>query len=228
QSTHARAGHVREGPVQFLRPSCLNELKPYPQRPCRDFCSLQHFLCRAFDFWMPEDSDQTDARNGLREQFQTLADEVRAEVGHPREMAAGPRKAGDEPEPNRIGNKREDNGDCPGRLFGGQSGACAWGQDDINLERNQFGRKSGEPVELPLGISEFDHEVAALDVTEVTQSLTEGLARLGISGQVLPQVAYSSDLGRLLGVRGDRPPNRRAAEKCDELSRLTRPPHLRG
>src|SRR5262245_5028849 len=39
QSTHARAGHVREGPVEILRPSCFNELKPYPQRPCRDFCS---------------------------------------------------------------------------------------------------------------------------------------------------------------------------------------------
>src|SRR5262245_21435166 len=178
---------------------------------------------------MPEDSDQTDARNGLREQFQTLSDEVRVEVRQPREIAAGPRKAGDEPEPNRIGNKREDNGDCPGRLFGGQSGACDWGQDDINLERNQFGRKSGEPVELPLGISEFDHEVAALDVTEVTQSLTEGLRPPGIRGQVLPQPAYSSDLGRLLGVRGDRPPHRGAAEKCDELTPLhATPPDLRG
>ena len=56
---------------------------------------------------------------------------------------------------------------------------CASGHDDINLERNQFGRKSGEPLDLPLGISVFDHDVAALDVTEVTQSLTEGLAQVG-------------------------------------------------
>jgi len=42
-------------------------------------------------------------------------------------------------------------------------------------DSNQFGRESGEPLELPLGISVFNHEVAALDVTEVTQSLTEGL-----------------------------------------------------
>src|SRR5205085_3723781 len=42
---------------------------------------------------------------------------------------------------------------------------CAsFGQDDINLERNQFGRKRGEPLELPLGISVFNHDVAALDV----------------------------------------------------------------
>ena len=56
--------------------------------------------------------------------------------------------------------------------------------DDINLERNQFGRKSGEPLELPLGISVFNHDVAALDVTEVTQSLEEGVAQVGASGQV--------------------------------------------
>jgi hypothetical protein len=66
-------------------------------------------------------------------------------------------------------------------LRGGQSGDCVWSHDDINLERNQFGRKSGEPLELPLGISVFDHEVATLDVTEVTQSLTEGLAQVGAS-----------------------------------------------
>ena len=53
------------------------------------------------------------------------------------------------------------------------------GHDDINLERNQFGRESGEPLELPLGISVFDHDVAALDVTEVTQSLAEGLVAGG-------------------------------------------------
>ena len=105
-------------------------------------------------------------------------------------------------------------------MLGGQGVGCAWGHDDINLERNQFGRKSGEPLELPLGISVFDHDVAALDVTEVTQSLEEGLAQVGTSGQVARQVAYSSDLGRLLGVRGDRPPNRRAAEKRNELPPL--------
>ena len=89
-------------------------------------------------------------------------------------------------------------------MLGGQGGGCACGHDDINLERNQFGRKSGEPLELPLGISVFDHDVAALDVTEVTQSLEEGLLQVGISGQVGRQVAYSSDLGRLLGLGRNR------------------------
>src|SRR5258705_4882246 len=76
QSTRARPGHVREGPVEVLRTSRLNNLKPHPQRPCRHFCFLQDVLFRAFAVvtWLPEDSDPTDPRNGLLEQFQTLAD----------------------------------------------------------------------------------------------------------------------------------------------------------
>src|SRR6266849_5835919 len=149
---------------------------------------------------MPEGGDPTDPRNGLRELFQTLADELRGEEGQPRDIAARPRKAGDEPARNRIGNSSEDNGDGPGRLLGGQGGACASArEDDINVERNQFGRKSGEPLELPFGRSDFNCDVAALDVTEVTQSLTEGLVHVGASGQV----AYASDLGRLLGLGGE-------------------------
>jgi hypothetical protein len=81
---------------------------------------------------------------------------------------------------------------------------CAYSHDDINLERNQFGRKSGEPLGLPLGISVFNHDVATLDVTEVTQSLAEGLPQVGASGHVERQEAYSSDLGRLLGLGGER------------------------
>jgi hypothetical protein len=89
-------------------------------------------------------------------------------------------------------------------LLGGQGGVCTWGRDDINLERNQFGRESGEPLGLPLGISVFDHEVAALCVTEVPQPLEEGLSQVGITGPVERQLAYSSDLGRLLRLGGER------------------------
>src|SRR5207249_7659869 len=76
QSTRARPGHVREGPIEVLRTSRLNELKPHPQRPRRDFCCLQHVLFRGFSLatWLPEGSDPTDRRNGELELFQTLAD----------------------------------------------------------------------------------------------------------------------------------------------------------
>src|SRR5262249_17855878 len=47
----------------------------------------------------------------------------------------------------------------------------------------------------------FDEDVPALDVTEITHSLAEGL---NVSGLGAPQVAYSSDLPRLLRLGGKR------------------------
>jgi hypothetical protein len=46
---------------------------------------------------MPEDSNPTNPGNGLPEQFQALANQLRGEDGHPREIAAWMLKAGDEP-----------------------------------------------------------------------------------------------------------------------------------
>src|SRR6185295_14449951 len=152
------------------------------------------------------------------EQIQTLADELRAEAGRPRDIAARPRKARDEPAPNRIGSRSEDNGEGSRRLLGGEGddGVSSFGHDDINLERNQFGRESREPLDLPFGIPVFDHEVATLDVTEVTQSLTEGLAQVGASGQVGRQVAYASHLGRLLGLGSERRGEEAQSEDSDD------------
>ena len=67
QRTRARAGHVREGPGEFVWTSRLDELRLYPQRPRRDVCCLQHVLRWAFaeGSWLPEDSDPIDPRKGL-------------------------------------------------------------------------------------------------------------------------------------------------------------------
>jgi hypothetical protein len=77
-------------------------------------------------------------------------------------------------------------------------------QNDINPERNQLGRESGEPLVLPLGKSVLDYEVATLDVTEVAQSLEEGLSQAGGRGRIGRQVAYSRDPVCLLGPGGER------------------------
>jgi hypothetical protein len=75
-------------------------------------------------------------------------------------------------------------------LLGGQGKGGTHGHDDINFERDQFGRQRGQPFDLPPGISVFDRNVATLDVTEVSQSLKENLCQLGGSGRVNRQDAY--------------------------------------
>jgi hypothetical protein len=68
-----------------------------------------------------------------------------------------------------------------------------------------------------LGIPVFDHGVAALDVTEVTQPLEEGLPPVGVVGQVGGQVADSINLDRLLSVGAERRGDD-AANKRNELT----------
>src|SRR5262249_49548078 len=57
---------------------------------------------------------------------------------------------------------------------------------------------------LSLGISEFKYNVPALDVAEITQSLTEGLPKVGKRGPRGPQAAYSSNFPSLLALGGKR------------------------
>src|SRR6202008_4083013 len=90
------------------------------------------------------------------------------------------------------------------------------GHEHIDLERNQFGRKRGEALRLPLGISVFDHDMAALDAAEVTQPLEEGLVPVGPSGPVERQVAYPGNLARWLRVRGERRGEEAAGHAVDE------------
>jgi hypothetical protein len=103
-------------------------------------------------------------------------------------------------------------------LRGGQGGHRGGGQNDIDPERDQFGRESRKPVWLPLGISVFDQDIAPLDVSEVTQPLTEGLWAVGDG--VDRQVTYSSKLGRLLGLGGERRGEEAASNSSDEGSTI--------
>ncbi len=67
------------------------------------------------------------------------------------------------------------------------------------------GCQSGKPLELPLSISVLDHDVAAFDVTEVTQSLTEGLWQVGkTASKVSRKIAYARYLGRVLSFSVER------------------------
>jgi hypothetical protein len=53
----------------------------------------------------------------------------------------------------------------------------AYRDDDVNLEGDQLRRDRGEPVDVPLGKSVCDLDVATVDVTEITQVLDQPLGR---------------------------------------------------
>ena len=101
--------------------------------------------------------------------------------GEPRDIAARPRQARHETVRCRVADTNENNREGRRRFLGGQGGrGASASHDDINLERSQFRRESGQPLGLPLGISVLDQDVLPFDVTEVTQSLEEGLSEAGV------------------------------------------------
>src|SRR5215467_10374834 len=138
--TRLRAYHVREGAIEFLRTSRLDEVKLHPQRPSGDLCSLCPVLFRAFfkGSWLPEDGDSSDPGHELGKQFQTLADQVRGDDGQPRSITARLPETCNKPADDWIANANEHDGKAAGRSLGRQGSRRAYGHDDIYLQRSQF------------------------------------------------------------------------------------------
>ena len=178
----------------------------YPERPRSEVCCLQHVAFRAFAHatWLPKDSDPSHAWKGLLQQLKTLADQVQADPGQPCDIAAWSRKAAHEPVRYRIGSASEDNGDGPRCLLGGQGAQRGRSHDDIHLEGDKLRGERRESLELPLGIPDFDYDVAALDVSKIAQSLAEGVCRAQAAGHAARQVANARDPGRPLRIGGGR------------------------
>src|SRR3954447_11819019 len=143
----------------------------------------------------------------------------------PRNVTARPRQASDEALFYRITNSSENDRDSRRRPLGGHGGECASsGQDDIDLEHNQFGRERGEPLGVPLRPAIMDSHALTLGVTGFAQSLTErgqGHLRVGRSDTEVADHWHS----RLLRAHCEWPYSRRAADCADQPDNELPPPH---
>jgi hypothetical protein len=148
---------------------------------------------------MRQNSDSTDARNGLLEQLQVPADCVRTEKGQPGDTTARPRTADHQSAPNCIGDSREDNGSRPDRLLSREGQGRTLNNKDVSFEPLKFNREIREPFWLPLGGSVFDEEVFPLEIAEIQQGLSKCRHRR-IVGRQRPQptdAVHSCRLQRL-------------------------------
>lgn len=71
-------------------------------------------------------------------------------------LPSGRAKLAMSPRAHRVRNDREDDGDRAGRLLGGHGPWRAGGDDDVDLEARQLGRKLRQVLELPAGESVLD------------------------------------------------------------------------
>src|SRR5258708_20210206 len=123
-------------------------------------------------------------------------------------MGVGGREAEEESLRYRMANNSENYRQSRRRLLGGEGSECASGRhDDIDLERNQLRRENGKPLRLSLRPAVFNQDVAVLDVTKLTQSLTKRdyihIRWAGVRQTKAEQADHSHQL--LLRTRRERP-----------------------
>jgi hypothetical protein len=114
-------------------------------------------------------------RNDLLEQLQPLSRQLRDDGRQPGDVAGGSRQARDEPGRNRVTGRRHDDGDGPRSLLGRLSIGIETGDDHVNLETDEIGRKVRETLGSSLRVSELDVDVLPLDPSDVREALPECL-----------------------------------------------------
>src|SRR5262249_25817349 len=102
-----------------------------------------------------------------------------------------------------------------GGLLGREACGRAEGCNNVHRATNERCRGLGESLRRSVAIRIVEGDVLAFEVTEIAQSVTEGvpLERVVDNADV-------RDLPHLLRARHERPPCRRAAEKRDERAPL--------
>ena len=115
--------HARKGRREIAWTSDLQRYQRQPQRPPRLQIRLAPARLRWIR-WVPENADPRGFRGHLLEQLQSLGEDLQTRLmRQPRQIAAGPGEAGDEPGPYRVTSKHHD-GDRQGRVLGRERCGC--------------------------------------------------------------------------------------------------------
>jgi hypothetical protein len=87
---------------------------------------------------------------------------------------------------------------------------------------DQFGRKIGKPLDLPFSGPKLDGHILTFHVTQFVEPLPECIKKMSTGRQgARPENSYAGQF-RLLRGRRERPHDRGAPQKRDELA----PPHI--
>src|SRR5262249_13109694 len=123
--------------------------------------------------------DSGGRRNNIAQQPQALLGKLGGEDVDPGRIAAGPGKAGYEPEPDRIGAGVEYDWDSCGRLLSRRSGCFAADRDDNGDPAGyEVGRQGWHPVVAPLCPAILDDDVAPHLEPHLLQTATEAFVEV--------------------------------------------------
>src|SRR5262249_20296270 len=158
--------------------------------------------------------------NGLLEERQKFAGQVKQQQRKPGQVAAGMRQTCDKSGANRVWHKDKHDGNCACDLLQRSGAKLGYSNGDINITFDELPCEDKIPVGLLGGklVQEFD--VLALGVTEIAERLDERREVLplffGAAG--MPEHANSGDLPAWLCRRRERPRQCGGAKKRNELA----------
>jgi hypothetical protein len=101
--------------------------------------------------------------------------------------------------PDRVIGRREDNGDCFGRVLGRLNGQGSIGNEDIDFESNQLGSELRIPLRLSFGISVIKSDILSFNVAKLAETSLQSLnPACCIGRRSAYKNAYACDVLRLL------------------------------
>jgi hypothetical protein len=146
------------------------------------------------------------------QQFEPLCDQFHIEDGYSGHVPARPSKAIYEAKLDRVGAENKNDRDCFGRCLGGKRRRGSTTCDNHgHVAAYQFARQLGQPIVLILGPAILDSHIPPLDIAgfDHEKRRTERARRFQRPGAEITDHWHR----RLLRARGERPCNRRAAER---------------
>ena len=129
-----------------------------------------------------------DPGRDLAEKLQPLCREVWRHERPARDVASGPRQAGDEPGLHWVEMGQEDDGDRRRCAFRRHDGGIAPSDDDLDLEPDEILGEDWESPDLPLSPPGLELNVLAIGIPELPKTVTEcaqhgAASRGGIEGK---------------------------------------------
>src|SRR6476469_4071413 len=183
-------------------------------------CSLQLFPLRR-GFWIIDviqDPDPTCAGHDLAYKLQLFARQASHIGRYSSDISTRPSFAGDQPQMNRIRQCRRHNRNRRSGTFCCDSLTSGGCQDDVGFELDQLLCKRWQPLRVTISVTVNHIETAALDVTQLSHPLQEGIDKAQRGRTRAPaQPGNKWKPVRDLRSRRERPRGRRAADERDEL-----------
>ena len=174
EPARSQLGQLCEDPIEVTFGAGSQNMELQPECAGRRLHVLRGGLGNSGIGWIDEQGH--DARRGdqLVQQLQPLRRGLHVRLGHARDVAARPAKAGDEAEPDRVAARFEDDRNGRGRRLCRKRRRSAGRGNHGHLTMNQISRHRRQPIVLAFRPTVFDRHVLAIDVTGFAQPFEKG------------------------------------------------------